>query len=238
VTIRLAILCGLALGLLAGASVGRDDDDKGNDPEPPYRTRRYASPKACFDAYAKATEKKDYKTAFDCLSPEAQKDQAAFTVYALSSLPANLPDEFKKMYKPVLDVLDKHGLTEKARKDFKGDGFAMKMPEKARLGLRKLIKKPQALLLDLTAAQEKMMKDGGLPAVQANPKFTLNDLKVKGDKASGKMVMSFSGTELKQSVEFVKLNVGWKMVPSMEYEGLGGGAPAPAPADKDKDKKK
>jgi hypothetical protein len=222
---RLAILCGLALAQLAAAPPSREDVD----PEPPFYTKRYSTPKACFDAYAKASDKGDYKIAFDCLSPEAQKDTAAFTVYAMLAMKnVNLPDEFKKAYKPVYDVLDKHGLTEKATKDFKADFNVMKMPEKTRLGLRKLIKKPVALMIDMSAAQEKVQKNGGLGfhAQVEKPKTTLSDLKTKGNKASGTIVMSGNGFEMKQAVEFVKLSVGWKMVPSLEF-ATGGGAPPP-----------
>jgi len=228
---RLAILCGLVLAQLAAAPPSRDDVD----PEPPYHTKRYSSPKACFDAYARASDKGDYKTAFDCLSPEAQKDTAAFTVFAMLALKDNnLPEEFRKAYKPVYDVMDKHGLTDKALKDFKGQGFAMKMPEKTRLGIRKLIKKPMALMLDMTAAQEKAQKEGGLGQLvqQVKPKTTLTDLKTKGDKASGTIVVSYGGGEAKQSVEFVKLSVGWKMVPSLEIVG-GGVAPNAPPVQKE-----
>jgi hypothetical protein len=222
---RLAILCGLVLAQLAAAPPSRDDVD----PEPPYFTKRYSSPQTCFDAYAKASDKGDHKTAFDCLSPEAQKDTAAFTVYTMLSIKDNVPEEFKKTFKPVFDVMAKHGLTDKALKDFKADVNVMKMPEKTRLGLRKLIKKPLALMLDLSAAQEKVQKEGGfgLPAPQVKPKTTLSDLKTKGDKASGTMVVSYGGFETKQAVDFVKLNVGWKMVPSLEFVGSGVAPNAP-----------
>jgi hypothetical protein len=141
-----------------------------------------------------------------------------------------LPEEFKKAFKPVFDVMDKHGLTDKVLKDFKANqlDLTMKMPEKTRLGLRKLIKKPVALMIDLTTAQEKAQKNGGLPfAQQGKPKTSLKDLKVTGNKATGTIVVDYNGFESKQSVEFVKLNVGWKMVPSLEVVAVGGGAPPP-----------
>lgn len=220
---RLALLCGLTLALLAGPAFVAGQDD----PEPPYRTKRYGSPNACFNAYAAASKKKDYKTAIDCLAPEAQKDMAAFTVYTMLYLKGNVPDEFKKAFKPVFDVMDKHGLTDKALKDFKAEGNVMKMPEKTRTGLRKLIKKPAALLIEMGAAQEKAQKDGGLPAAP-DAKVTLSPLNIKGDKATGTIITSFGGNEVKQSVEFVKLSVGWKMIPSLEL-------PIPdAPAEKKK----
>jgi len=226
---RLLILFAL-LPLLVAAAPPTSQDD----PEPGYRTRRYNSPRAVFEAYVKAGEKKDYKTALDCLTPDAQKDVAAFTAYLFLSIKSFNPDEAKKTFKPIYDVMDKHGLTEKATSDVKFEGNPLKLPEAARVALRKLIKKPEAFMIDMARASEKMQKDGLVPA-QGKTKTTLKDLKIDGNKATATMVTENGNGAgaTKQKVEFVKSHAGWKMIPSQEYES---DLPPPPPPPVNKDK--
>jgi hypothetical protein len=227
----LALLCVLALALLAGAAPDPED----TDPEPAYRTKRYTSPRACFDAYAVAVAKKDYKTAYDCLTKDAQKDEAAARVYGMLHLRANTLGEFKelleKTLKPNFDVMEKHGLTDKALKEARIETGGLKMPEKTRVALRKFVRKPLALLLDLSDAGEKVAKQSGVAIPGAT--VTLSGLKIMGNKATGTMTSQYAGHETKGTVEFVKLNVGWKMVPRLDSSAVMGGGP---PVKKDRKK--
>jgi hypothetical protein len=210
---RLATLLALLSLLTAAPAMG-----KGDDPEPSISGKRYASPKAVFDAYAATTEKKDYKTALGCLTPEAVKDQAAFTAYVILAVRKIFPDELKKSWKPLFDAMDRHGLTEEATKDLAVGDSPIKLPEKARLGLRKLIKKPGPFMLDMAKASAKLEKEGAFGGGQMKTKTTLEGLKVQGNKASGKMVTDSGPSKMTQKVEFVKMSGGWKMVPATEYD--------------------
>jgi len=231
-TLRLLPLLAVLPLLVAAAPAVRVDAD----PEPPTSSRRYSSPKSVFDAYVAAGEKKDYKTALGCLTPDAQKDLAAFTAYMMLYVRKVLPEDSKKTFEPVFEVMKKHGLTEKATEDVKVEEFNpvnMKLPENARQALRKLIKKPVPFMADLVTAQEKAEKNGLGGGGLQKQKTTLEDLKVKGNKATGTIVTSTGGFKMKQKVEFVKSEAGWKMIPAMEYQSdLSDVPPPPKPVEK------
>lgn len=226
-TSRFAILCALPLLIAAAPPVSNE-----NDPEPPYTGKVYKSPKAVFDAYTVAMQKKNYKVGLDCLTPESQQDLAAFSVYAMISIRKSsiVPEELKKAYKPVFEVMDEHGLTEKATADVEIEEIPLKLPEKARTALRKLIKKPATLMIDLTKASDKMDKTA-LGGAQAEAKTTLEELKIDGNKASGKIVTASNNFKMTQKVTFEKGKRGWRMAPALEYEPVFE-APQPPPIEK------
>lgn len=224
----------ILLPLLAAAAPAVRSD---HDPEPPSSSTRHASPRAVFDAYVLSSEKKDFRLAMSCLTRDAQQDLAAFTAYLMVYVRKTLPEDAKKPFQPVFDVMDKHGLTEKATEDVSTADFTplnMKLPEKARQSLRKLIKKPGPFMKDLAVAQEKAEKNGlNGGVVQEKPKTTLEDLKINGNKATGTIVSSTGGFKMKQKVEFVKSQAGWKMIPALEYEtDLSAPPPPPKPVEK------
>src|SRR5262245_24042479 len=102
-----AVALPLAFGLAARADT----------PEPPPTEKVYKTPQAVFDAAMAAQQKKDFKTAVACVAPEAQMDMATGFAWAALNIKANNNDEFRKAFKPLFDVLDKHGLTEKATRN-------------------------------------------------------------------------------------------------------------------------
>lgn len=216
---RIPLLAGLVLASLALPAFAQEAD-----PEPPSRTTSYKTPQACFEASIKASQKKDFKTAVDCLAPSTHKDVAAQTALMMLGM-KNLGEEFSKTFKPVFEVMEKHGLTEKATKDIKTTD-----PKAAMKTLAGLIKKPTPFLVELMAAQDKAAAglNGGLGVIQ-NLKYKLADVKVKGDKATATLEMSFNGSDMKQPMEFVKFRGGWKMMPNLQAEAL----VVPAPAQKE-----
>jgi hypothetical protein len=177
--------------------------------EPAPKEKQYKTPQAVFDAAMAAQERKDFKTAVACVAPEAQKEMAAsFALNALNIKEGN-KDEIRKGFKPLFDVLDRHGLTEKAVKDVQlGDD--PKTAEESREKLRKLIKKPADFAVDFLTAQDKV----GAGDRPTEAKYKLTGVKIKGDKATATMSIAFGGErEITQPVEFVKINGGWKFIP-------------------------
>ena len=85
--------------------------------EPAPKEKLYKTPQAVFDAAMAAQARKDFKTAVACVAPEAQTEMAASFALNTLNIKEGNKDEIRKAFKLLFDVLDKHGLTEKAVKD-------------------------------------------------------------------------------------------------------------------------
>ncbi len=195
----------------------------------------YKSPQDVFDASQKAAEKKDFSAAIDCIAPEARREMAgmmAAMALMLKKLPVEI-EQLKEMRKALGEVMDRHGLTDKATEGIGGaagpdGGFKLLGDARAREALGKLVKKPEPFLLDMLKAQDKASESlkGLLPA--GKPVQKLSDVKITGDKATGVIKVTHGlGGEASQKVSFVKRSNGWRMIPS--YDALAGVA---GPADK------
>jgi hypothetical protein len=177
--------------------------------EPAPKEKLYKTPQAVYDAAMAAHKRKDYKTAIACFAPEAQKDTAAAMALNALNVKAGNNEEIRKTFKPLFDVLDKHGLTEKAVKDV-DLGEDPRTVEKSREKLKKLIKKPAEFAVDYLKAQDKL----GAGDRPGETKSKLTDVKINGDKATGTVRIDFGGDrEITQPVEFVKINGSWKLIP-------------------------
>lgn len=221
---RVTALAGLLLAVVALASAAQE-------PEPPTKVKIYKTPQAAYDAFWASLKKKDFKTALDCLAPESLKQAAMDLAFqgireregGFRPVPKDAKDGGDKgkpdeRMKPVFEVLDRYGLTEKATRDIPRAGFG-RPSKKARADVAALIKKPEAFTLDMLKALDKArpgMIGGG---DRANQK--LEDVKIEGTKAKGNVVHTFEfkdkdkvgKNEFKQPIEFVKINNGWRVVP-------------------------
>jgi hypothetical protein len=227
--VRTLTLCGLLAALTVSAAQ-KDKDEKPKDKEAP---KTYKTPKEVFEAAVTAMTKKDFPAMVSCFTPEAHKQMATDLAAQGLLIRAKAEDDEKIMtkYKPVFEVLDKHGLTKAATKDLKIKGFRPTKEDRA--ALLKLIKDPAAFTAASLAAQDKA--SGG---DKDEPKPSLTDVKIDGDKASANIVIKFTVKpkdkdkeevrENKQPVTFSKIKGGWLIDPEEE---------APA-KDKDKEKKK
>jgi hypothetical protein len=221
---RTLCLAGLLLSALALSVPAQDVEPKRN-------VKLHKTPKDCFEALMAASEKRDARAMVDCFTPEAIKqmagDVAGQSFFFRDQAEGKLfkdkdvakPDEATlKRLKPVLEVLDKHGLTEKATKDLKPKGF--RPTKKEREALLKLIKKPEQFVVDFMNAQE---KGSTRPARKDAPKPTLADLKIDGDKATANLVIYLQlpsadkdkaeKREIKQPITFQKIDGGWRVNP-------------------------
>jgi len=193
--------------------------------------------------------KKDYAALVSCFTPEAHKQMAVDLAMqgmlmrshaegkpAKDKEKSAEPDEkLLKTYKPVIEVLDRNGLTKAATKDLKITGF--RASKEVREAILKRVKDPAAFAAAAMAALE---KTNAGPADE-EPNATLTGVKIDGDKASGTVVAKLKVKpkdkdkedvrERRQPVTFSKIKGGWLI----EVEEEPKDAPSPP---KDKEKKK
>jgi len=202
------------------------------DVEPKRGTKVYKTPKECFEAVLAASEKRDARAMVDCFTPDAIKqiagDLAGQSFFLRDQAEgkgfkdkegAKPDEETLKRLKPMLDVLDKHGLTAKATKDLRPK-TAFRPTKKEREALLKLVKKPEAFVVDYMTAQNKA---NPAPNTKDQPKPKLADVKIDGNKATANVVVTFSSPakdkdkdekrEIKQPIKFEKIDGGWRVNP-------------------------
>jgi hypothetical protein len=223
-SLTLAALMLAALAACAAAQKDKEDKDKDKD-----KPKAYKTPQDCFDAILAAIEKKDAPALVGTLTPSAQKRMAATSAGQGVHLRAlaegkdkgKKNEELAKLYKPLLDVLDKHGLTEEATKDLDMDKQG-RLTTKGEVAAMKLVKDPTAFLTDFMSASIKMDKG---PEKKDEPKPKLTDVKIDGDKATATVIDSIhvkqkdkddQVKEIKRPVEFEKIKGGWRIDPFPE----------------------
>jgi len=245
--IRSVTLAGLLLlaALAACAVAGDDKDDKDKGKPKVYKT-----PQEVFDALQTALQKRDAHLLVGTLTPEFQKTIAAqmltSAIYRRDDVQGELVKDKKdkddkdrakerekkhqerlKKYKPLFDVMDKHGLTEKATKDLERKNLTL--TPKGQAAALKLLKDPAAFAGDYLSVMDKI---DPVPE-EAAPKEKLTDVKIDGDRATGTAVATVrvkgkdKEIENKRPVEFAKVDGGWRIAPARDAE---------APKDKKKDK--
>jgi hypothetical protein len=189
--IRTLTLSGLLLAALAVSAAEKDKDEKKD--KKASRANTYKTPQEVFDAAVVAMGKKDWAAMVSCFTPEGHKQmavdlalQGTFMRAQAEGRPvqdkslkdkdkAEPDDTLLKKYKPVLDVMDKYGLTKAATKGVKVKGFR---PSKAdREAILKLVKDPAAFAAAFLIAQEKT----GDARDKDEPKPTLTEVKIDGD---------------------------------------------------------
>jgi cytochrome c556 len=201
---RTAAAAALLLAALAVTAFAQKDKDE-------KKAKLYKTPQECFDAFNEAEAKQDYKTWVGCLAPRSQTELASLMLAGGIGARAELnkeKDEKKraavaKQMKPVFDVLDKHGLTEKATK-------GVDSPDDAKKTLGKVVKDLEGFLIDMAVASDKVEDK----PKEKKDKPKLADVKIDGDKATANEVRpSKKGKDEKTPVSFVKVKGGWRIDP-------------------------
>jgi hypothetical protein len=190
-----ALLAALALVVVTGCPKKDKGIGSGSSETATGGTAGHKTPQEVFDAAKTAIMKDDLKTFVDCLAPESIETMAG--AMACTQLP------------PKRELLAKHGLTDEIIKKLpkmKGVPSAEDQ-EKIFKAWSVPIKDKAAFLVEVFAARLKeeknKMKELGSTA--------LKDLKIDGDKATGKIVGLPGGKE--EPVEFKKMSGGgWKVV--------------------------
>jgi hypothetical protein len=159
------------------------------------------------------------------MAPEAQKDAAAMLAVLFGADRAELEDskekaaqDVLKTFKPVFDVMDKHGVTTKVLRDVKKSKDKKEI-EKSKKAVSPAIKDPEAFIVDLLTTFDKL----GLGGEKPKSTEKLTNLKVDGDKAEGTLVRTTVGKDKKEKVKkepvkFVKISGSWRIIPSMDLD--------------------
>jgi hypothetical protein len=183
------------------------------------KAKGYKTPQEVFDAFVSAQVNKDCKTYAACLALESQKDFAVLLATIAVEKRRSARDEknedtralLAELAKATSEVLDKHGLSEKATKDVKYGGSAKEKKQVSKM-LDELIKKPEAFLAEMLAASD------GLRSGKRAEGTKLTGVKIDGDKAVGVAVNKYEGKEYKEAITFVKVGGGWRILLPNEDE--------------------
>jgi hypothetical protein len=191
----------------------------------------YKTPQDAFDAFVAADDKGDFQTLVGCLAPEAVKVLTLELILrgremrddAEGRSPKekggrDMSEKEAKALKPVFDVMEKHGVTVKAAKDFAVNKGTKEERMKARRQLLALVKDQPRFCADYAAALRKSGKFSRF-APRKDLGVKLAGLKIDGDKATGESVIieriKDAGTlEWKRPIAFAKGDNGWRVVPS------------------------
>ncbi|MBY0231785.1 MAG: hypothetical protein K2W96_21065 [Gemmataceae bacterium] len=163
----------------------------------------YKTPQAVFDAAQKASETKDFKTAFQCTAPEARK------LFAGQLVQGALP-EFAGLTSALDAVLGRHGLDAKAL-----DAIDRADPRKAVESYGGMVKKPEEFCIEMMKAQDKAGRDLLAKLGQPVPELTLSGVRIDGNKAAGRIVTEAGAIKVEHKAEFVKGKHGWRMLPAV-----------------------
>jgi hypothetical protein len=159
-------------------------------------------------------DNRDHKTAWGCFSPQDHQQLAPIMalgyvqVRILVKYDASSKDEKRraeaKQYAPLIAVLDKHGLTEKAAEDVCRD----KTQKEAVKALAALIKNPEAFLVETGVAMDKI---DGTEKDDRWKKSKLTEVKIEGDKATGVVTDGVDKEDDKLTFSFVKVGGSWRI---------------------------
>jgi hypothetical protein len=231
---RCLTLAGLLLAALAACAAAQKDKDEKDKDKP--KPKVYKTPQDCFDALQTALQKRDAHLLVATLTPEFQKTIATqmvtSAVYRRDDLRGEPAKDKKgkddkerekkrkerlKKFEPLFEVMDKHGLTEKATKDLERKNLTL--TPKGQEAALKLLEDPAAFAGDYLAVMDKIEPDPDAGA----PKEKLTDLKIDGDRATGTAVATRrvkvkdkdkdKEVESKRPVAFAKVDGGWRIAP-------------------------
>lgn len=186
---------------------GGDDKSKGAS----GGAAAYDSPEQVFDAFKAAAANNDLKQFMGCMSAKSQNEFAFGMVMMSAFLPMqHMDDEAKAeaLGKEIESVMAKHGLSEEKMDQMEPNTE----PDYDKVFAP--VKDKAAFVGDLFAIIEREDPDTPLKMLAT---ASLKDVKVDGEKASGKMVVD--GDE--EDIEFVKVDGSWLI----EMPGPGGPGP-------------
>ncbi len=221
----------LALAALLVAALASPGDVR-SAPVPPKATS-YATPQAAFDAAKSSFNKKDYKAFYATLSPSSAEVLAGQLVFMgamfRSFAGSDKSGKFAEKYKALEPVLTKHGATKEAMDKLKDVGLVKDEAElQARMKkVAALVKDRSGFVVDTMVVMDKAGDLKDFPLIAAK----LEDLEIKGDKATGNVVFKRGASEVRDPIEFVKVGGSWRMeMPSGRRGGPKKAPPPPPPA--------
>lgn len=203
--------------------VSSNDPKQGDQRQPNVETEKASSgsnatPQAVWEAMTAANTARDHKAFMAAFSPAFQKSETARAAYSGLGMRNRIGGspkrdaEIKAENKPILDALDKHGLTAEATKGLKLN-VGRDDDEKNIKTLAGMIKDPAPLWAELQAGFAKLPGYRDEPSRQFEGKRT--DVKIDGDKATGLLVQMAGREEYKVRIVFIKVEGQWKIAPEL-----------------------
>ena len=181
----------------------------------------HRSPEAVFQTAKTATDNQDWEKFCDCLTPESQDNLAgmlvsgALMVKSMSGMAAMAgPEkarEVEEKMKPIMAVLEKHGLDEETLNESQAE-TRRAVGGNRQEAIQKLvspIKDRGKFVGDMIDAMKEIGQREDATPFQSDAR--LEDLKIDGDSATGKIVQTKKGTERKDAIRFQKISGSWKI---------------------------
>lgn len=181
---------------------------------PTTDSKPYATPKEVFEAARVALNGKAF---YHSLTPDSQKLLNGYILIGGVFFEAfAVTDDSKKAAKAMEKVFSKHGVTGKAVSKFLSS--TEKDAGKLFRAAAELIKNPDYFFDDYAAAMKKaygktyqMSFLAQAISDDTHAELSLTDLKVNGDKASGRVIYEIDGKKTKTTIHFVKAGSSWKI---------------------------
>ncbi len=162
----------------------------------------HSSPQAVFDAMKKFGKAKDYDGILKCYTPDSQ-DLMVGGMAIAASMAKQMGAMFGKA-DPEMDALaKKHGLATVDMKDMQGGDPSAMMKK-----LAASIKDKGGFMKEFVELMEKKDKSKSA-SFSKSFEGKLSDVKIDGDKATGKIAVTIDGKETKNEVQFRKIKGSW-----------------------------
>jgi hypothetical protein len=212
----IVVPCVLLLLLLLALITVKDRRGHAAPLPTPKGGQKYRSPQDVFDAFKAAARKKDMKAFVACLTPDCgdvivgQIAMAGMLMKSFQDL--DVSGKTREKVRPLLEAMEKHGLTDEALKktgsiDPKADP---KDQAKALKAIGALVKDKAAFMTAAMAAMKKLnAKEGSLEDLAY---AELKDVKIDGSKATGKIKTKKGDMEWEEPVGFEKIKGSWLIV--------------------------
>lgn len=183
----------------------------------------YESPQAAFEAVQQAVAKKDYKAALACLPVELRRKVAA-EIAIQGIYKVRIASRWGDRLYPIQKVLEKHGIGPMQAEHL---GLARSTSgasrKKARKALANFIRKPEAFVLEMAAAEPREVTElfGPLGGCFPGPSDRLVFLKMDGIAGAWFVAPPprdrlFSVPTLMRDARFRKGPAGWTMLPLID----------------------
>jgi hypothetical protein len=176
-----------------------------------------AGPQEVFEKRQRAGHARDYKAVYACLTPQGQAEisgEAAFVMVMVRSATAlSLPaDQASKKTAKLDELLARHGLGQAYLEDFKANFSEVVgdvgLARKEMRAVGKKIKDGPRFLAELAEM-------GGSQGTSLG-EFSLEQVRVSGDVATGVLVSKQKGQTRRDAVRFVRGRDGWLF----DYKGM------------------
>lgn len=183
----------------------------------------YGSPEAVFEAAKEAAEEKDWEGFCECVTPESRDQFAgalllgAVMMKGFSGMAAlggpEKAQEAEEKLKPIIDVLEKHGLDEDTLKNMNSEGrMTPGRADNDRLQqVLAPVKNRNKFVADMMTAMQQLNTTGNTIPSPMESDAKLEDVEINEDSATGSIVQTRRGKERRDKIAFTKVDGGWKI---------------------------